>query len=176
MKQDGALEVRPYHDADGDAVVGILGPVFRAGETYAVDRDLSEVAMLAYWTGGGRRVFVASDGQGRILGSYYIVRNQAGGGSHVCNCGYVTAADAQGWGVARRMLAESLVQARAMGFAAMQFNFVLESNHRAVRTWLAAGFREIGRVPRGFRHPRLGDVDALILYRDLTQEKERADE
>jgi hypothetical protein len=29
------------------------------------------------------------------------------------------------------------------------------------------GFEIIGRVPDGFAHPRLGDVDALIMYQAL---------
>lgn len=90
-----------------------------------------------------------------------------GGGAHVANCGYVTSPDAQGKGVGRAMLEHSLEQARARGFLAMQFNFVVSTNERAVKTWQAYGFEIVGRLPSAFEHPRLGFVDALVMYKRL---------
>ncbi|MBS0123373.1 GNAT family N-acetyltransferase [Thetidibacter halocola] len=144
----------------------MLEPVFRAGDTYAIDPDISSDAALAYWFGPERRVFVAEE-DGQVLGTYYIVRNQKGGGSHVCNCGYVTSAAAQGRGVARAMLAHSLEIAPGLGFAAMQYNFVVSTNRRAIETWQRAGFEIVGRLPGAFRHPEQGFVDALVMYRWL---------
>ena len=66
---------------------------------------------------------------------------------HVANCGYVVAPDAFGRGVARAMCAHSLDQARERGFTAMQFNFVIASNERAVRLWQSLGFAIVGRLP-----------------------------
>ncbi|GAA4221284.1 GNAT superfamily N-acetyltransferase [Sagittula marina] len=157
--------IREATTADRDVVWSILEPVFRAGDTYAVDPDISREDALSYWFGPERRVFVYDDGD--ILGTYYIVRNQKGGGSHVCNCGYVTADAARGKGIARAMLAHSLEIAPQLGFRAMQYNFVLESNKRAVETWLRAGFETVGRLPGAFAHPTQGDIDALVMYRRL---------
>ena len=53
---------------------------------------------------------------GEILATYYIRANQAGGGSHVCNCGYMTSAAASGRGVAREMCEHSFEHARTRGF------------------------------------------------------------
>jgi hypothetical protein len=61
--------------------------VIRAGETYALDRDMSETEAIAYWMGGDRETFVAEGERGEILGTYYIRPNQAGGGRHIANCG-----------------------------------------------------------------------------------------
>ncbi|MEL6801850.1 MAG: GNAT family N-acetyltransferase, partial [Pseudomonadota bacterium] len=101
---------------------------------------------------------------------YYVRPNQGGGGDHVCNCGYVTAAAAQGKGVARAMLAHSLGEARRLGYLAMQYNFVVETNTRAIEIWTRAGFETVGRLPGAFRHPEFGFVDALVMYKDLTKE------
>ncbi len=49
----------------------------------------------------------------------------------------------------------------------MQFNFVVSTNVRAVNLWGAMGFETVGRLPGAFRHPTLGDVDALVMYRTL---------
>ena len=160
------MKIRLATRDDDDAVWSMLEPVFRAGDTYAIDRDISRNDALAYWFGPERRVYLAENG-GAALGSYYLVRNQKGGGSHVCNCGYVTAPAARGQGVARAMLAHSLQVAPGFGFRAMQFNFVLASNTRAIDIWQRAGFDVVGRLPGAFQHPTLGEVDALVMYRRL---------
>lgn len=102
-----------------------------------------------------------------MLGTYYLRPNQQGGGAHVANCGYMTAEQATGRGVARAMCTHSLAHARARGFRAMQFNFVVESNVRAVALWQSFGFEIAGRLRQAFAHPRLGLVDALVMYRML---------
>ena len=158
--------IRRVAAADRAALWKILEPVIRAGESYALDRAMTQDEALAYWTGDDRETFVAED-DGALLGTYYLRANQPGGGGHVCNCGYVTAGEAVGRGVARAMCRDSIERARGRGFRAMQFNFVVATNTRAIALWESLGFREIGRVPGGFEHPALGFVDALILFREL---------
>ncbi len=92
----------------------------------------------------------------------------AGGGSHVCNCGYMTSAQSRGKGVARAMLSHSLEEAKRQGFRAMQYNFVVATNVRAIETWERTGFETVGRLPAAFRHPREGYVDALVMWKSLT--------
>ncbi|MBY3108278.1 GNAT family N-acetyltransferase [Rhizobium laguerreae] len=158
--------IRPADKNDQGAIWRIIGPTIRAGETYALDRDLAEADALAYWMGPDRETFVAEE-DGVILGTYYIKANQAGGGRHVCNCGYMTDAAASGRGVARLMHEHSLEHARSRGFRAMQFNFVVSSNERAVALWQSLGFDTVGRLPGVFLHPTEGYVDALVMFRTL---------
>jgi ribosomal protein S18 acetylase RimI-like enzyme len=158
--------IRRARSSDADAIWATIGPAIRSGESYALDPGMSEAAALAYWTGPDRETFVA-EGDGAILGTYYLRANQAGGGDHVCNCGYITHPAATGRGVARAMAEHSLAQARSRGFRAMQFNFVVSSNERAVRLWRSLGFDIVGRLPLAFRHPTLGYVDALVMFRVL---------
>jgi ribosomal protein S18 acetylase RimI-like enzyme len=148
------------------AIWSILQPVIRAGETYALPREMSEADALAYWMGTDRATFVA-EVEGRVVGTYYLRTNQAGGGDHVCNCGYMTAGFATGRGVARAMCEHSLAHAQARGFKAVQFNFVVSTNERAVRLWQRLGFAIVGRLPAAFRHPVDGEVDALIMFRRI---------
>lgn len=158
--------IRPARPSDAPAIWGIIEPVIRAGETYALPRDMGAEQALQYWMGRDRETFVAEE-EGRLLGTYYLRANQLGGGDHVCNCGYMTAADATGRGVARAMCAHSLAHARTRGYRAMQFNFVVSSNERAVRLWKALGFEVVGVLPGAFRHPALGYVDALVMFQAL---------
>jgi ribosomal protein S18 acetylase RimI-like enzyme len=160
------MRVRPVQARDDDAIWDIIGPTIRAGETYVLPRDMSRAEALAYWKSPAHEVFVAEQ-DGEVLGTYYMRANQQGGGSHVANCGYMTAPAASGRGVARAMCAHSLEHARTRGFRAMQFNFVVSSNERAVALWRSFGFEIVGRLPQAFMHPRLGAVDALVMHRML---------
>src|SRR5665213_4563371 len=148
------------------AIWAILQPTFRAGETYPIPRDVSRTDALAYWRSAGHAVFVAEQG-GDIVGTYYLRANTQGGGAHVANCGYMVASEAMGRGVARAMCEHSLEQARERGFAAVQFNFVIASNARAVRLWQSMGFEIAGTLPGAFAHPKHGMVDALVMFRRL---------
>lgn len=51
-----------------------------------------------------------------MLGTYFLEPNQPGPGSHVCNCGYAVAPDAQGKGVAYAMCEHSQREAVGRGF------------------------------------------------------------
>jgi len=158
--------IRAAQPRDDDAIWRIIGPTIAAAETYPLPPDMSRSDALAYWKSPAHQVFVAEIG-GRVVGTYYLKANQQGGGAHVANCGYITASDARGHGVARAMCLHSLDHARARGFLAMQFNFVVSSNTRAVKLWQSLGFAIVGTLPQAFLHPQLGLTDALVMYRKL---------
>ena len=164
--QDSKMLIREAVPGDANAIAGILELIVCAGETYPLPRDLDRENALAYWFSPGHEVFVAED-NGEIVGTYFLKANQKGGGAHVANCGYMTAPHATGRGVARAMCAHSLERARQRGFRAMQFNFVVSTNERAVRLWQKFGFEIVGRLPKAFDHPTCGLVDAYIMYREL---------
>lgn len=141
-------------------------PVFRAGDTYTIDSEVSEADAIAYWTSAGKEIFVAEI-DGNILGTYYIRPNQAGGGSHVCNCGYMTSSRATGRGIASAMCVHSLEYAKSAGFKGMQYNFVVSTNVGAIRLWKKFDFDIVGRLPKAFLHPSDGYIDALVMFRSL---------
>lgn len=158
--------IRPALDSDQSAIWSILEPVIRAGETYTFAKDMSEHDAIADWCRRDKETFVAADGS-EILGTYYMRPNQTGGGSHICNCAYVTRSTATGRGVARRMCEHSLQHARQRGYRGMQFNFVVSTNTRAVELWHSLGFKTVGRLPGVFKHPSLNYVDALVMFQAL---------
>jgi ribosomal protein S18 acetylase RimI-like enzyme len=160
------MNIRPARTDDRASIWRVMEPIIRAGETYALPRDMSEADALAYWQAPSHDVFVA-ERDGDMVGTYYLRPNQSGGGAHVANCAYMSASWATGRGVARAMCAHSLEHARARGFRAMQFNFVVASNTRAVALWQTFSFQIVGRLPAAFEHPRLGFVDAYVMYRAL---------
>src|SRR5262245_783661 len=68
-----AATIRPARPADADGIWAVLEPVIRGGEHYALPRDMTREAALAYWGAPGHDTFVAVDPQdGRVLGTYYV--------------------------------------------------------------------------------------------------------
>ena len=161
------MMIRRAEPADFDAIWPLLRDVFRAGTTYAVDPQISKGDAFAYWMTTARATYVA-EGPDGIIGTYYIRTNQPGHGAHVCNCGYIVAPQARGQGLAAQMCEHSQDQARALGYTAMQFNFVLASNTGAVRLWHKLGFETIGTIPDAFDHPTAGMVAAHVMYKRLS--------
>jgi len=165
LDYDGML-IRPALATDADGIWRVLEPAIVAGETYALPRDMTREDALGYWYSPGHEAFVAEE-RSVILGTYYLCANRPGGGAHVANAAYMVAPAATGRGIAQAMCEHSLEEARARGFLAMQFNFVVATNERSVRLWQHAGFHTVGRLPQAFRHPSLGLVDALVMHRFL---------
>jgi ribosomal protein S18 acetylase RimI-like enzyme len=160
------MVIRPATPADAPAIWHVMEPIVRAGETYALSRDLTETDALAFWMDPTHEVYVAETGDG-VVGTYILRANHEGGGAHVANCGYMTAARSAGQGIGRAMCVHSVDRARTRGFRAMQFNFVVSSNDRAVRLWQSVGFTIVGRLPSAFLHPHQGYVDAYVMYLTL---------
>jgi ribosomal protein S18 acetylase RimI-like enzyme len=163
---EGMFTIRPAGPDDHDAIWSVIEPIIRAGDVYTLPSWMNRDDALAYWFSDEHEVFVAADGQ-EIVGTYYLKANQRGGGDHVANCGYATASASEGRGVARAMCAHSLDRARDRGFRAMQFNFVVSTNERAVRLWQSFGFEIVGRLPKAFLQPGHGYVDAYVMFREL---------
>ncbi|MEZ5824713.1 MAG: GNAT family N-acetyltransferase [Geminicoccaceae bacterium] len=161
------FQLRPATSEDADTIWRMLEGVIRAGETYAFDRDMSREAALHAWMKLPKGCWIAEDAQGRGLGTFYIKTNQAGGGDHVCNAGFITGEAARGRGLGRWMGKRALEEAERLGYRAMQFNFVLASNAGALKLWRSLGFVIVGTIPDAFRHPQAGLVDAHVMYRRL---------
>ena len=158
--------IRPVLPTDADALWRVLEPTIAAGETYALPADMTRDQALAFWLAPQHEVFVAEE-RDVVVGTYFLRPNKSGGGAHVANAAFMVAPAATGRGIAQAMCEHSLARARERGFLAMQFNFVISTNERAVRLWQHAGFSIVGRLPKAFRHASLGLVDALVMHRFL---------
>ena len=160
------MQIRRAEPADWPVIWSMLQPAMRAGETLALPRDGGEEIGRAYWSSAEKTNFLAVDGD-QVLGTSYVRANQQGGGAHVANCGYLTAEAARGRGVARALCGHSIEHCRRAGFKAIQFNFVVSTNEPAVHLWHDFGFDVLARLPGAFDHPRLGFVDALVMWKTL---------
>jgi L-amino acid N-acyltransferase YncA len=160
------IHVRTAVSSDFDSIWEIFRAVVRCGDTYVYDPKTTKEQALSIWMAEGTATFVATIDE-RIVGTYILKANQAGLGSHVANAGYMVRPDSQGKGVGRAMCEHSLLEARARGFLAMQFNMVISTNRGAVALWEKLGFNVVGTLPKVFRHRKLGLVDAFVMHRFL---------
>jgi ribosomal protein S18 acetylase RimI-like enzyme len=185
------MKIRPATDADRDAVWNIFHNVVAAGDTYALDPNISREDGLAYWFAPGTHTYVAQiDGefvgeadsfpgtarlsptakQSHVIAGTYILRpNQSGRGSHVANAGFMVPASVRGQGIGRTMAEHCLSEARRLGFRAMQFNYVISTNIAAIRLWQDLGFEIVGTLANAFSHPNKGYVDVYVMYRSLLE-------
>ncbi|HEU0273770.1 MAG TPA: GNAT family N-acetyltransferase [Candidatus Udaeobacter sp.] len=160
------MKIRLATNTDHDAIWKIFHEVVAAGDTYAIDPNISRKEALQYWCGKNTNVYVAESG-GRTVGTYMLRPNQFGGGSHVANAGFMVAPEARGQGVGRAMGEHCLSEACRLAFRAMQFNFVVSTNEPAIRLWEQLGFEIVGTLPGAFRHPEKGEVNVYVMYRSL---------
>lgn len=158
------MNIREAERKDWGLIWPIFNEVVKAGETYAYETETTKDQAEKIWLETPRKTFVAEE-NGTIFGTYYIKTNQAGPGSHVCNCGYMVSSAARGRGLATTMCEHSQEMALKLGYKAMQFNFVASSNEGAVRLWNKLGFETVGRLPSAFNHPTKGFVDALVMFK-----------
>lgn len=158
--------IRPATPADHEAIWQIFHAILATGDTYVLAPESTREEVLAYWFPPKGHVFVAEH-DGRVVGSSLIKPNQPGLGDHVANGAFIVASETRGLGVGRMLGEHALREARRLGFRAMQFNFVVSTNTGAVELWKKLGFEIVGTLPHAFRHARLGEVDAYVMFRRL---------
>ena len=163
------MKIRPAIEADHDAIWDIFREVVAAGDTYALDPNVSRKDALTYWFAPNIQTYVAEQPAIGIAGTYILRPNQSGGGSHVANAGFMVAASVRGQGIGRAMAEHCLSQARRLGFRAMQFNYVISTNTSAIRLWQDLGFEIVGTLRDAFHHPAKGYVDVYVMYRSLLE-------
>ncbi len=165
------VEIKLAHDEDFEEIWPIIHEILIKGDTYPFAPDTTREEAFQIWMKNPRATYAAFY-EGEMVATYYIKPNQPGLGSHVCNAGYMVASRARGKGIGRAMCRHSLIEARKLGFKAMQFNLVVCTNKGAVKLWQDLGFKIIGKLPKVFNHSREGLVDALVMYQWLGEEDE----
>jgi ribosomal protein S18 acetylase RimI-like enzyme len=160
------LNIRKADASDFAAIWPLLHEVFAKGDTYSFSPAISKEECFHIWMEVPLATYVATDDE-QVVGTYFLKPNQPGLGSHVCNAGYAVSAKARGKGIGRAMCEHSLKEARAAGFKAMQYNFVVSTNQTAVKLWERCGFQIVGKLPNAFRHKEKGFVDTYVMYQWL---------
>jgi ribosomal protein S18 acetylase RimI-like enzyme len=154
------VEIRPAAIDDYDELYTAFSRIVGAGEGFPQRPPVTREEFDDYWIRHSSAVSVAHFG-GYLIGASYIKPNYVGRAAHIANAGYFVLAPYRGTGVGRTLVEHSLREARRLGFDAMMFNLVFESN-LARAMYRQLGFDEVGRIPRAVE-----GEDAVIYWRSL---------
>jgi len=156
---------------DFAAVKEIFLHVVDEGETYSYERDtLTDAWIREYWLENVITTLVARV-NGKVAGVCAIRVNRTGRGDHIANASYIVHHAHRGIGIGYALGQASLRAAAQKGYKAMQFNYVVSTNVKAVALWQSLGFAIIGTMPQGYRHSRHGLVDVYMMHRFLDEVK-----
>ena len=164
-----SIGFRQADDSDWDAIWPIVSSTLRAADTYPYSPETTESEGRVIWLGGDQpsRVIYVAESEEEVVATAYLKPNQPGLGDHVANAGWMVKDSFRGRGLGRAFATFVLDEARRLGYRGMQFNAVVATNEAAITLWKSMGFEVVGTVPRAFRHPDMGLVSILVMYRDL---------
>lgn len=159
------MEIRPASAGDFDVMWGLFKAAIAPQDALPFAGSFEAGTFRSHWFQAQMPHVAVLEGQ--VVGMYKMGANFPDLGSHVASATYLVDASLQGRGVGRALVEHSLEQARAQGFLAMQFNYVVSTNAPAVALYRKLGFEVVGTLPKAFQHGKLGLVDVFVMHRFL---------
>ena len=139
----------------------ILKTIIDKGDSFAYSDNITKEEMLGYWCAPEKHTYVAIEND-MVTGTFFIQSHQPGCGAHIANAAYAVSAKSEGKGIGKLIGMYSLEEAKRLGYTAMQFNLVVQSNMAAVALWKKHGFEIMGEIPNAFNHKKLGLTNATF--------------
>ena len=154
------LDLGPLEPSEIEHLFVIFSHIVATKDGYPHQPPLTRVDFEATWV-KPVSIVVGARLDNRLLGAYYLKPNFFGRAAHIANAGYLVTPDARRRGVARALVEDSIWRAPLVGFDAIQFNLVFESNP-ARSLYEELGWRVTGRVPDA-----VDGEDAIIYWRGV---------
>ncbi|BAT51543.1 putative acetyltransferase [Nostoc sp. NIES-3756] len=172
LKNGTTVELDYIKNQEYEDVRKLLNYVIDEGKTYPQKQPLSQSEFAAYWLSKEAFVVRVSGDDGAykpqtILGSFYIKSNFPGRCSHICNAGFIVQPGLRGQGIGRFMGESMLLIAAHLGYEAVIFNLVFETNIPSISLWQSLGFDIIGSIPNAAKLADGKLVKALIMYGEV---------
>ncbi|MET9628273.1 GNAT family N-acetyltransferase [Lentzea sp. NPDC006480] len=159
--------IREARDNDWPQLWPIIRDVVTEQQTMPYDPAMTEQDAKRMWLLPAPARVTVSTNRSRVTGAANMYANRPGPGSHVASGSLMVGRHARGTGVGRALATDMIDWARRSGFAAIQFNAVVDTNTAAVRLYESLGFVTLGTAPGAFRHPTEGFVGLRIMWLDL---------
>jgi L-amino acid N-acyltransferase YncA len=166
------VELDYMHPQEQEVVRALLNIVIIEGKTYPQKQPLSPAEFAAYWLSQDAFVVRAVEQSNthqhkEILGAFYLKPNFPGRCSHICNAGFIVQPQLRGQGIGKFMGEAMLAIATSLGYEAVMFNLIFETNIPSITLWQTLGFEIIGRIPQAAKLADGQVVEALMMYRAL---------
>ena len=161
------VNIREANDDDWDVIYPFFAAIVAAGDSYAYPANLTRVEARPLWMEVEPSRTIVAVSEGRIVGSAKMGPNRPGRGAHVATASFIVDPNYQGHGVGSELGRYVVDWARDAGYAAMQFNAVVETNAAAVRLWRRLGFEILATIPEAFDHREHGLVGLHVMYLKL---------
>ena len=172
LKNGIQVELDYMHSHESEQVRKLLNLTIIEGKSYPQKQALTKLEFDAYWLLGHSFVVKSIVPNNKsypqeILAAFYIKPNFSGRCSHICNAGFIVQPQMRGQGIGRFMGETMLAIAPSLGYQAVMFNLVFETNIPSIKLWESLKFQTIGRIPFSVKLEDNLCVDALIMYRRL---------
>lgn len=157
------IRVRKFEEKDIPDMIRIWNEVVEEGTAFPQNEFLTEETGKMFfeeqtWCG------IAQDTNSKsILGLYILHPNNIGRCGHICNASYAVSSKARGKQIGRRLVEDSIAQAKCHSFRILQFNAVVAGNTRARKLYEGMGFVKLGKIPGGFLM-KDGHYEDIVLY------------
>jgi GNAT superfamily N-acetyltransferase len=160
VEADAPAELTLATVGDHSELFVAYSEIVESGAGFPHEPPLSQAAFTDYWIAHSSAVWIAR-AEGSLVGAYYLKPNFVGKAAHIANAGYFVLESHRGRGLGRTLVEHSLLEARRLGFDALQFNLVFASNP-ARGLYRQLGFLEVGRIPAA-----VDGEDAIVYWRSL---------
>jgi GNAT superfamily N-acetyltransferase len=156
---DPILQIREASSDDRDDLFALFALIVEEGGAFPRRPPADRETFHEVWL--DKDLVMVAHAGGQLVGSYYVTANYGGLASHIANAGYMVHPDRRGKGLGSTLVEHSIADARRLGFDAIMFNMVFESNP-ARRLYERMGFEAVGRVPEAIE-----GEDAIVYWRRL---------
>ena len=156
-----AIIIKPYKSNYVGYALGIWNEVVREGNAFPQEEEFDVDGGDAFFEA---QTFtgLAFDTEINTFAAVYILHpNNVGRCGHICNASYAVRSDLRGRHIGEAVVKDCIARAKEFGFRILQFNAVVASNTRARHLYKRLGFKELGKIPGGFRMPD-GSYAAIV--------------
>ena len=159
--------IRGYEQSDLSEMIQLWNEIVEEGIAFPQEACLTyesgkELFAAQSYTG----VAVAKE-TGQVLGMYILHPNNIGRCGHICNASYAVSKESRGLHIGEKLVCDSMVQGKELGFGILQFNAVVATNTRARQLYERLGFKQLGTIPKGFRMKDNSYEDICPYYCEL---------
>ncbi len=157
--------IREYRHNDLPAMAEIWNQVVADGIAFPQMETLSTEQAGEFF--GSQSYTAVAEEDAIIWGLYILHPNNVGRCGHIANSSYAVTSSARGRGIGEKLVSDSLVQAKNLGFKILQFNAVVSTNTSAIALYRKLGFVQLGTIPGGFLLKDNTYEDIMPFYRIL---------